>query len=151
MLMQMKCIILSWLLIANAAFACSEFHWDWDAEKWAKESTAIYYGMVASISLDNDSIYDGETDPLINVISLRGEQHIKFKVFETLKGETKAVVETVLPECVGGVAEFGDTALLFKVGEIWHIKPLKGDYADETASDVLLRLSKVKRESGLKP
>lgn len=32
------------------------------------------------------------------------------------------VVEAVLPECIGGVAEFGDSALLFKVGNVWHIK-----------------------------
>jgi hypothetical protein len=139
------------VLLSNGVFACSELNWDWGAAKWVSEPTAIYHGMVASISLSSQSIYDGETDPLRNILALRGERNINFKVFETLKGNETLVVTAVLPECIGGVAEFGDTAILFKVGGAWHIKPLQGDYANETASKVLRRLSTIRHSSELQP
>ena len=143
--------VLFLLLMANKAVACSEFNWAWNADKWASEPSAVYHGMVASISLNDQSINDGEKDPLSNVLSLRGERHIKFKVFETLKGDVSTVVSAALPECVGGVAEFGDIAVLFKVGGVWHVKPLQGDYADETATKVLRKLSNVRHPSELQP
>lgn len=145
----MKFLVLFFLLITNEVLACSEFNWDWSTEKWVQNSDAIYHGIVASISLSDQSIYDGETDPLSNVVTLRGERYIKLKVSETLKGEAGAVVTAVLPECLGGVAGFGDTAILFKVGDVWHIRPLTGNYADETASNILQKLSSVKHQLDL--
>ena len=145
----MKNLVISIFLISQGAFACSDFHWEWNAEDWKQKPDAIYYGMVASISLDKKSVYDGETDPLLNTVSLRGEKHIKFKVFESLKGRNMRVVEAVLPECIGGVADFGDSALLFKVGSVWHIK-------QETESEIIVKnilsgLSKINTEPEKKP
>lgn len=135
----------------NEVLACSEFNWEWSGEQGAKEPDAIYHGMVVSISLDNQLIYDGGTDPLRNIISLRGKKHIKFKVFETLKGEDGSVLTAVLPECIGGTTGFGNTAILFKVGDVWHIKSLSRDHANEMAFDVLHRLSDVNHPSELQP
>jgi hypothetical protein len=110
------------LLFSKCALACSDFHWEWKAEDWVQKPDSIYYGMVASISLGKESIYNGETDPVLNAVSLRGKKHITLKVYESLKGERARVVKATLPECIGGVAAFGESVLLFKVGKVWHVK-----------------------------
>lgn len=57
----------------------------------------------------------------------------------------------VLPECVGGLAEFGEFGLLFQVGDVWHFKFIKGPKADEKAQAIVKKLSKVQHRSGVKP
>jgi hypothetical protein len=143
----MKFLLLFSIFVAQGVFACSDFNWNWKSEDWIEGADAIYHGMVVSISLDKKSIYDGRADPIINAVSLRGKKHIKFKVFETLKGKKKPIVKTALLECVGGVTDFGDSGLLFKVGEVWHIKQLHGDYSEEVATKILQELSKAKHKS----
>ena len=145
----MKNLVILVFLISQGALACSDFHWEWNADDWKQKSDAIYYGMVASISLNRKSVYDGETEPLLNTVSLRGEKHIKFKVFETLKGKNMRVVEAVLPECIGGVADFGNSALLFKVGKVWHIK--QKNESEIIVKNIITELSKINTESEKKP
>lgn len=147
----MRCIILISMLISKSIFACSDFHWDWKVDDCISGSKSIYHGMVVSLSLDKKSIYDGETDPLSNAISLRGDKVIKFKVFETLKGKKETVVKAILLECVGGWPEFGDTGLLFRVEKIWHMKPQDGDSGEGVPARILRKLSKVKQKLDLKP
>ena len=137
------------LLFSKGAFACSDFHWEWKAEDWVQKPDSIYYGMVASISLKKESVYNGETDPVLNAVSLRGETLITFKVFESLKGKSTHVVKAILPECIGGVAGFGDSALLFKVGKVWHIK--QQDNNNEVVKYVISSLSKQNSEPKKKP
>lgn len=142
-------LVLAAVVLLNSihAEACSDFMWQWDENDWVKGSDAIYHGIVVSMSLSQESINDGETDPLLNVIALRGEKHITFKVFETLKGRSQRLVKAVLSECIGGVAEFGDTGLLFQVGDVWHMKPNAGNWATPIAAKVLKLLSTKKRTS----
>ncbi|MES2826057.1 MAG: hypothetical protein V4732_20825 [Pseudomonadota bacterium] len=142
----MKILLLLIVFTANTAKACSELHWDWNAEKWIKESYAIYQGMVVSISLNEKSIKDGNADPLHAAISLRGERKITFKVFETLKGHSKTIVTGILPECIGGTTEFGDTALLFNIDGKWHIKSMSSRESGSIPNNIFLTLSKIKRE-----
>lgn len=143
----MKYCLLIFLIFSEELFACSDFNSNWNVEQWINGSDSIYHGMAVSLSLDKKSIYNGETDPLLNTISLRGEKHIVFKVFESLKGKNKLVIKTILPECLGGVIGFGESAVLFKVKNIWHIKPLVGNSADKKASKILAKLSKIKHKS----
>jgi hypothetical protein len=37
----------------------------------------------------------------------------------------KSVVKAILPECLAGVAELGNSAILFKVNDVWHINIIK--------------------------
>lgn len=143
----MRYVLSILLMLSGKLFACSDLHWDWDVEQWIEGSHSIYHGMVVSISLDKQAIYDGETDSLLNAISLTGDKYITLKIFESLKGSKKAVAKVVLPECLGGAAEFGDSAILFEVDNIWHIKPLNTDMADDMALSILNKLSKVKHTS----
>ncbi len=148
----MKYLVIFIAILASPAFACSDFKWDWSVDKWISKPEAIYHGVVASISLGESSIYDGEIDPLKNTIeSIRGDRHIKLKVSETLKGDSSAVVSAVLTDCIGGLADFGTAALLFRVGDVWHIKSLKGDSADEVAPKVLGALKKIRHRSDIGP
>jgi hypothetical protein len=144
----MKAIFMFVILFSSIqAKACSDFMWDWKERDWIEGSQKIYYGIVVSMSLDKESINDGETDPLFNVIALRGEQHITFKVFETFKGSPKKLVKVVLPECTGGVTEFGNTGLLFKVGKVWHIMPDVGNWESTISKNIIGKLSKLRKSS----
>jgi hypothetical protein len=137
------------MIFSGKLCACSDFHWDWTLDQWVEGSDSVYLGMVVSISLDKKSIYNGESDPLFNVISMRGDKHITFKVYESLKGKKKSVIKAILPECLGGVTKFGDSAILFKVKNVWHIKSLDAKLVDDKASKILAKLSKVKNKSEL--
>jgi hypothetical protein len=145
----MKYVLLILTIFSGKLCACSDFNRDWTPEQWIEGSDSIYHGMVVSISLDKKSIYNGESDPLFNAISLRGDKHITFKVYESLKGKKKSVVKAILPECFGGVTKFGDSAILFKVKNVWHIKSLNADLVGDKASKILAQLSKVKNKSEL--
>jgi hypothetical protein len=120
-------------------------------EDWINESDAIYHGIVVSMSLCEKSINDDETDPLLNVVALRGEEHITFKVFETLKGKPRKILKVILPECISGVTEFGDTGLLFKVGKVWHIKPNVGNWADPIAGEIVEKMSTKQHKPNVQP
>jgi hypothetical protein len=83
----MKIIFAQLLFFVSVqACACTEFMGNWKEGDWIDGSEKIYYGIVVSMSLEKNSIEDGDTDPLLNVVALRGEKHITFKVFETFKG-----------------------------------------------------------------
>ena len=146
-----KFILFIVCLVPTLGNACSDFNWQWKMEDWIKDSSAIYHGIVVSMSLSEKSINDGETDPLLNVVALRGEEHITFKVFETLKGKPRKILKVVLPECIGGVTEFGDTGLLFKVGKVWHIKPNVGNWASPIAGEIIEKMSKKQHKSSVQP
>ena len=146
-----KYILFIILFSSSYTNACSDFNWQWKTKDWIKGADAIYHGIVVSMSLSEESINDGETDPLLNVVSLRGEEHITFKVFETLKGKPRKIVKTVLPECIGGVTEFGGTGLLFKVGAVWHIKPNVGNWESPIAGEIIEQLSTKKHKSSPQP
>ena len=138
-------------LVPSFVNACSDFNWQWKVEDWINGSDAIHHGIVVSMSLSEKSINDGETDPLLNVVALRGEEHITFKVFETFKGKPRKILKVVLPECIGGVTEFGDTGLLFKVGKVWHIKPNVGKWANPIAGEIIEKLSKKQHRFSVQP
>ena len=94
--------------------------------------------------MSDEEIYNGETAPLLNLTSW-SDKHITFKVFETLKGEPNKTVDVILERCFG-VTSFGETALLFKVKDVWHIK---SDNKGTLAKNVLKQLSTVDHEADI--
>lgn len=103
--------------LQQAAQACSEFKWQWTTDDWIAKPEAIYFGEVVSIEAPRDYINDGETDPLMAAVSLG--------------------------PCQGGLPNYLDDVVLFRVGSVWHAKLLNGKHeSDELADAVYRTLSK---------
>ena len=74
--------------------ACREFNEGWNQKQWISRSDSIYHGKIVSVSLSEEEINNGETDPLFNLVA-RSDKHIRLKVFETLKGNTQKVINII--------------------------------------------------------
>ena len=144
----MKNILLILFFLASSHVeACTDFMANWDDVQWIKGSESIYHGIIVSISLSDEEINDGETDPLFNLFN-RSDKHITFKVFETLKGDSQKVINVILDGCFGGIAYFGQEVILFKVKNTWHIKE---NVKKSLANNILKQLSTIEHVSGIVP
>ena len=67
--------LVSLMLFSIQVDACVEFKFNWNEEQWIDGSESIYHGIVVSISLSDEEIYNGETDPIFNTTS-RSDKYI---------------------------------------------------------------------------
>jgi hypothetical protein len=119
--------ILGVLAISVPSFGCSEFQWQWTAQEWIDKPDAIYHGKVVAIRAPSSYIHDGEVDPVRDAVSFRGiARTIELKTFETLKGPVTSRLEITLQPCEGGLPNYLDEVILFRVGKTWHAKTLDG-------------------------
>lgn len=130
--------------ISQTCGACSDFMWQWTVDDWRLKPQSIYHGKVVAIRAPRDYAHDEETDPLRDTLVFRSlSRSIDVKVFETLKGRTKSFIRATLQPCEGGLPNYLNEVILFRVGSVWHAKTLVGEdpNGDPIATDVYRSLT----------
>lgn len=107
--------------MGQAASACRTVQWD--TAEWSLNAEAVYVVRVIAVSVPDVLDRPHQTSPNGESFITTGlNKDVDVIVYEALKGSSDSNIRATISWCGGGGFELAHKAVLFKLGNKWHIR-----------------------------